>query len=96
MSFLSHLSQPLLQGTYGVVYKARDTRNHNIVAMKKVQLRGSDREVIKDQFDQVGHSINNDYHSINNDYHSMFDQVRLHTPREALERKHSGETQRNM
>ena len=56
MSFLSHLSQPLLQGTYGVVYKARDTRNHNIVAMKKVQLRGSDREVIKDQFDQVRHS----------------------------------------
>ena len=39
MSFLSHLSQPLLQGTYGVVYKARDTRNHNIVAMKKVQLQ---------------------------------------------------------
>jgi hypothetical protein len=26
------------------------------VAMKKVQLRGSDREVIKDQFDQVRHS----------------------------------------
>ncbi|KAJ2362760.1 Cell division protein kinase 1, partial [Coemansia sp. RSA 2607] len=33
------------EGTYGVVYKARDTKTNSIVAMKKIRLEGDDEGV---------------------------------------------------
>jgi cyclin-dependent kinase len=38
-------SYPPLPGTYGVVYKARDTGTNQIVALKKIRLEAEDEGV---------------------------------------------------
>ena len=54
---MSHISAPAIHchdtfrsflqntGTYGVVYKARDTQNNTIVALKKIRLEAEDEGV---------------------------------------------------